>query len=409
MAMASQPYLPWATGVVDLQYEAPLADATPAAPIVTIAASFAHAGALKTVNLSVPARLSCADLKGYLAQEGIVSTLDGMLLKLQEDGPAIEDAAELELLSGQMVHLQKAAEMVSVTVLTTTQGSGQNTDEDVYELVLPGDLSGASLRDHICEATAGALQPLAVFVAKGDDPNPVALMDEEPVQLFSEMVIIVQRERQAVEQAEQAGVAHISEVMARKQLAAQGAPSGRFQQLCASNVKIKGWNVSSTSKAAWASCVVFDVPDPCFFEITVRLTQNAPPPSDSVAGRWMVGLVPLAVAEVNTEKQRQRLVGLGYWLTVCHGHPAKLRAPSMPRGICGEDLPHVPGELCKGTTVTLRWQKDGGSTYFLAQIDGGELITLPYMPAPFDDVRPCVVFGGKPAELEVLDLPPSGR
>merc|ERR1719277_441101 len=208
--MASQPYLPWATGVVDLQYEAPLADAAPAAPVVTIGASFAHAGALKTISLSVPARLSCADLKGYLAQEGIVSTLDGMLLKLQEDGPAIEDAAELELVSGQIVHLQKAAEMVSVTVLTTTQGSGQNTEEDVYELVLPGDLSGASLRAHICEATAGALQPLAVFVAKGDDPNPVALMDEEPVQLFSEMVIIVQRECQAVEEVEQDAVAHIS-------------------------------------------------------------------------------------------------------------------------------------------------------------------------------------------------------
>jgi len=91
---------------------------------------------------------------------------------------------------------------------------------------------------------------------------------------------------------------------------------------------------------------------------------------------------------------------------VCHGHPAKLRAPSMPRGICGEDLPHVPGELCKGATVTLRWQKAGGNTHFLAQIDDGELITLPYMPAPFDDVRPCVVFGGKPAELEVLELAP---
>lgn len=409
MAMASQPYLPWAIGAVELQYEAPPADSAPAAPVVEVSASFAHAGALKTVSLSVPSRLSCMDLKGYLAQEGIVSTLDGMLLKLEPDGPAIEDSAELELGQGQMVHLQKAAEMVSVTVLTTTQGSGQNTDEDVYELVLPGELAGASLKAHIFEATAGALQPLAVFVAKGDDPNPVALMDDEPVQLFSEMVIIVQREARAVEEAQQEGVAHISEVMARKQLAAQGAPTARFQQLCASNVKIRGCNVSSTSKAAWASCVVFDVPDPSFFEITVRLTQNAPPPSDSVAGRWMVGLVPLAVAEVNTDRQRQRLVGLGYWLTVCHGHPAKLRAPSMPRGLCGEDLPHVPGELCKGATVTLRCQKDANCTHFLAQIDGGELMTLPYMPAPFDDMRPCVVFGGRPAELEVLDLLPSGH
>jgi len=409
MAMASQPYLPWATGAVELQYEAPPADAAPAAPVVAIAASFVHAGATKTVSLSVPARLSCADLKGYLAQEGVVSTLDGMLLKLDEDGPPVEDSAELELGPGQMVHLQKVAEMVSVTVLTTTQGCGQTTDEEEYTIVLPGQLVGASLKAHICEATAGALQPLAVFVAKGDDPIPVAILDEEPVQLFSDMVIIVQRERQAVEEAAQEGAAHISEVMARKQRAAQGAPIARFQQLCASNVKIKGCNVSSTSKAAWASCVVFDVPDPSFFEITVRLTQNAPPPSDSVAGRWMVGLVPLAVAEVNTDKQRQRLVGLGYWLTVCHGHPAKLRAPSMPRGICGEDLPHVPGELCKGGTITLRWQKDGSQTYFLAQLDGGELVTLPYMPAPFDDVRPCVVFGGKPAELEVLQLPPSGR
>merc|ERR1712224_844073 len=175
-----------------------------------------------------------------------------------------DDAVNLELIEGQMVHLQKVAEMVSVTVLTTTQGSGANPDEDVYELVLPSELNGVGLREHIAEATAGALQPLAVFVAKGEDPNPVAMMDDEVVQLYNEMVIIVQREVQSVETpCPPGGVsADLAEVMTRKQLAAQGAAPARFQQRCASNVKVKGMSISGTSKDPWAACVVFDVPDP---------------------------------------------------------------------------------------------------------------------------------------------------
>uniref|UniRef100_A0A7S2MG14 Uncharacterized protein n=1 Tax=Alexandrium andersonii TaxID=327968 RepID=A0A7S2MG14_9DINO len=118
----------------------------------------------------------------------------------------------------------------------------------------------------------------------------------------------------------------------------------------------------------------------------------------------MLGVVPSVVAEVKTEKQRKTLIGLGYFITVCHGHPAKVIAPSMPRGTCGEDMHALPGELRKGQRLMLRWvaAKTGGSLQ--VRVDNGDSITLPYAPAPFDDVRPCLAFGGGPAELRVLQL-----
>jgi len=147
------------------------------------------------------------------------------------------------------------------------------------------------------------------------------------------------------------------------------------------------------------------VPDPSYFQITVQLTSDTPTAeADGFAGRWMLGLVPSAAAEVKTEKQRQRLLGLGYFVTVCHGHPAKIHAPSMPRGTCGEDCPLLPGELRRGQSLTLTWAATNGIGVLTAQVDDGDLVTLAYAPAVFDDVRPCLVFGGKMTEVLVPQL-----
>lgn len=180
---------------------------------------------------------------------------------------------------------------------------------------------------------------------------------------------------------------------------------------CASNIKVKGAQLSCTNKGAWSGCAVFDVPDPNYFEISVMLLNNAPAAeAEGLTGRWMLGVVPAAAAEVNTETQRKRLLGLGYFLTVCHGHPAKLHAPSMPRGTCGEDCPALPGELQRGQRLTLRWAAGGcqGGT-LVAQVDDGDCVALPYAPAPFDDVRPCLVMGGKPTEVYVVQLAENGN
>merc|ERR1712050_734372 len=136
---------------------------------------------------------------------------------------------------------------------------------------------------------------------------------------------------------------------------AKGPPT-KFCLRCASNIRVKGSSLSCTSNLAWAGCAVFDVPDAAYFEITVQLACDAPlPESEGFAGRWMVGVVPVAAAAVKTEKQRRQLVGLGHFITVCHGHPAKVHAPSMPRGSCGEDCMALPGELKKGQKLTLRY------------------------------------------------------
>lgn len=76
----------------------------------------------------------------------------------------------------------------------------------------------------------------------------------------------------------------------------------------------------------------------------------------------------------------------------------------MPRGTCGEDCPMLPGELRRGQTLTLTWTAAAGQGVLTAQVDDGDLVTLAYAPAVFDDVRPCVVFGGKPTEVVIPQL-----
>jgi len=314
--------------------------------------------------------------------------------------------------------------MVSVTALTTSAPNafGMQPDEEVYELVLPSELNGLALREQILHATGGALMPLAVFVAEIEGAEPFAVGDEQEVVLTNEQVILAQRSASAQEGFEVApqvtampseriagGGGFLNSIANRlrgpKKSAAACGPPNRFCLCEASNIKVNGSSISCTSKTPWGGAAVFDVPDPLYFEITVQLTADAPlAEADGFAGRWMLGVVPSAAAEVKTEKQRQRLLGLGHFVTVCHGHPAKIHAPSMPRGTCGEDLTMLPGELRRGQSLTLTWAASQSGGVLTAQVDDGDLVTLAYAPAVFDDVRPCIVFGGKPTEVFIPQL-----
>lgn len=425
--MTKDIYLPWASASAEPEYDLPplgLGLSTQAFVDVTVVL---HGKAPRSRALCVPARQAVVDFKGHLAVEGVVSTCGGLEISLEENGDVLADTSELELYTGQVIHLRRAAEMVSVTALTTAAGSNDTADEEVYELVLPSEVTGAALREKVAESTAGALVPVAIFVAEGEAMAPFAVGDDEQVQLANEQVIIVQRAPQSTEpsalvDAEQAPLAPVSSISSgglrgslgtlrdkllgtRRSPAVANSVPNRFGLRCASNLKVKGAILSCASKAPWAGCAVFDVLDPAYFEITVQLMQDAPTAeADGFAGRWMLGVVPSAAAEVKTEKQRKQLLGLGHFLTVCHGHPAKIHAPSMPRGTCGEDCSMLPGELRKGQSLTLRWAATASGGVLTAQVDDCDAVSLPYAPAFFDDVRPCLVFGGKPTELRVLQL-----
>jgi hypothetical protein len=414
-------YLPWASASAEPSYDLPdFPQAAVFAPQFVDITFILHGKAGRSRELSVPAALTCADLKGHLAVEGVVPTCGGLEVAFEADGAAVEDAVQLSLTSGQVVHLRRAAEMVSVTALTTSHG--MQTDEEVYELVLPSEINGANLREQIAQVTGGALVPIAVFVAESEVAEPFAVCDEQEVVLVNDQVILVQREltsQQGFEMAPQAvpvaperaigGGGFLNSIANRlrgpKKSAAAVGPPNRFCLREASNIKVTGSTISCTAKTPWEGAAVFDVPDPNYFQITVQLVADAPlAEADGFAGRWMLGCVPSAAAEVKTEKQRQRLLGLGHFVTVCHGHPAKIHAPSMPRGTCGEDCHMLPGELRCGQSLTLTWAASQAGGVLTAQVDDGDLVTLAYAPAVFDDVRPCLVFGGKPTDVIVPQL-----
>jgi len=414
-------YLPWASASADPSYD-PLPD-FPQLSVQFVDVTFVlHGKAGRSRSLSVPSKMSCADLKGSLAVEGLVATCGGLEVAFEADAPAVEDDVQLELMNGMVVHLRRAAEMVSVTALTTSvpDATGAQPDEEVYELVLPCELTGLSLKEQIVEATGGALWPVAVFIAEGQAMEPFAVGDEQEVILTNDQVILVQRPQAAStpqvapQVAAPATIQHqgggfFSGIANRlrgpkKSPAVAGPPNG-FCLREASNIKVNGSTISCTAKAPWAGAAVFDVPDPSYFQITVQLTGDAPlAEADGFDGRWMVGVVPSAAAEVKTEKQRRQLLGLGHFVTVCHGHPAKIHAPSMPRGTCGEDCAMLPGELRRGQSLTLTWAATPSGGVLTAQVDDGDVVYLAYAPAVFDDVRPCLVFGGKMTEVVVPQL-----
>jgi len=365
-----------------------------------------HGKTKRSVALTAPRRTTCEDLKALLAAEGAVAVIEGLAVLEEEGGRLRGDAEELELEEGSLVHLRSAGQAVCVTVLAAAAADGE---EEVYELALPSETTGAELKAQVEEATAGALKPQAIFLAGSGSDAPPALKDTEPVRLAENQLLLVQRAAQEAPPAaagEGAGglLGALRGGRVRSKSGTQGPPA-KFCIRSALNIRAKGARISCTSKEEWSGCVVFDVPDAEYFEVAVQLLEDAPKAEAAgLAGRWMLGVAPSAVAEVKTEKQRRQLLGLGHWLTVCHGHPTKIQAPSMPRGTCGEDCAALPGELRKGQTLTLRWAaaKKGGA--LMAQVDEGDIVTLPYAPAPFDDVRPCLVFGGRPAELRVLQL-----
>lgn len=385
-----------------------------------------HGRMKRSVSLLAPRRTTCAEMKELLAAEGVVSgALGGLRVLAEEGGQPLEDSDELEVEEGKLVHLRSAAQSVSVTVLTTAAAEGGACDEEVYEIVLPSETSGAALRAQVEEATAGALRPLAIFVmaAGGEEAAaaPAALADGEPVVLAEHQVLLVQRAPPACEatapQSLEVAVAAPAGLLGalRGRLLGGGRRSSKGvaamapPRLClrsAANLRVRGSRLACTSAEPWAGCAVFSVADAGHFEVTVQLLEDAPAAeAEGLAGRWMLGVAPSAVAEeVKTQKQRQQLLGLGYFMTVCHGHPAKIHAPSMPRGTCGEDCQALPGELRKGQRLTLRFTKGKHTSTLQAQVDDGDEVTLPYAPAPFDDVRPCLAFGGKPAELRILQL-----
>lgn len=420
--MARDVYLPWVSGAsCEPSYDLPEFPEYGGFAVQFVDVTFVlHGKTGRSRNLSVPMKMTCADLKGHLAVEGVVPTCGGLEVALEENGLPIDDHTDLQLIDGQVVHLRRAAEMVSITALTTSSldARGAQPDEEVYELVLPSELTGFSLRDEIAQSTGGALLPLAVFVASSETSEPYAIGDEEEVALVNDQVILVQRsapqqietrpaamEVPVVEKSSGSFFNSIASRLRGPKKTVSAGPSNRFCLREASNIKVTGVTLACTAKAPWAGAAVFDVPDPNFFQITVQLTADAPlAEADGFTGRWMVGVVPSAAAQVKTERQRQRLLGLGYFLTVCHGHPAKIHAPSMPRGTCGEDCAMLPGELRRGQSLTLSWAATPNGGVFTAQVDDGDLVTLAYAPAVFDDVRPCLVFGGKPTEVRIPQL-----
>jgi len=422
--VTKEAFLPWAGAAFEPEYEESQLAGQSSFVEVTVVL---HGNNTRIRTLSVPSKMSCADLKGHLAVEGVVPTCGGLEASFEEGGAPLDDAAELELAEGQVVHLTRAASLVSITALAL---AGDRADEEVYELVVPGEVTGLLLRMAIEQATAGALRPAAVFISEpGSEEAAHAVGDEEMITLEDEQAIMVQREMPPMEDrpvpdavpAPPAAPASKgffgalkSKLLGSRGTKQQGPPSS-FCIRSASNVKVKGSVVSCSSKEPWSSCVIFDVPDPSFFEICVQLLADAPSPeADSVnASRWMLGVVPLEMAaeagasagpvRVHTEAGRWQMQRQGHFVTVCHGHPAKVHYPGMARYTCGEDCAALPGELRKGQTLTIRWAAAGAT--LSAQVDDGEAIALPYSPG-VADVRPCIVFGGKPAEVSVLQLKP---
>eukprot|EP00933_Yihiella_yeosuensis_P079919 TRINITY_DN93333_c0_g1_i1.p1 TRINITY_DN93333_c0_g1~~TRINITY_DN93333_c0_g1_i1.p1 ORF type:complete len:433 (+),score=116.72 TRINITY_DN93333_c0_g1_i1:122-1420(+) len=419
MGPATEAFLPWAGSAFEPVYQETSGALRDTFVQVTVVL---HGSKEKLIALNVPSKLTCADLKGHLAVEGVVSTCGGLEVSLEEgdaSAPVLDDTVDLLLSEGQVVHVRKAASLVSITALAT--GGGARVEDEVYELVVPGETTGLLLRLAIEQATAGALRPAAVFLAEtGCEEAAHAVADEEQVTLQDEQAVIVHREVLAVEEAlvlpappapvappTSAGKGLFSALKARLMRTKSSKPQGPPSTLCircASNVKVKGTTLSCTSKVPWSSCAIFDVPDPSFFEIGVQLLADAPAAeAEGLTGRWMLGLVPASLAgAVKTEAERKQLMKQGYFVTVCHGHPAKVHTPHMAYSTCGEDLSVLPGELKKGQTLTIRWASAGAT--ISVQVDDCDLITLPYSPGADEEVRPCIVFGGKPAEVSVLQL-----
>jgi len=378
----------------------------------------------RSKTLSVPADTDCMDLKGHLAVNGVVSTCSGLEVALEEGGKGLADSAKLKLCEGQTLHLTRGIEMVSVTALVS---GGGRSDDEVYELVVPSEATGASLREHISQCTSGALVAAAVFVAR-DENAAHSVGDEEFVSLVDEQAIYVQRAvtapstvapNQSAETQSHPAPGFINSMFSLlrgrrnlKDSKGSGAASG-FHVCSASNIKVMGGKVACTSKLPWAACAVFDVPDRKFFEICVQLLADAPTAeANGLAGRWMLGVVPTVFAATKTESDRRSLLHGGFFVTVCHGHPAKVRVPSMPRGTCGEDFAAVPGELRAGQTLTLRWTAGGSSQesgVLSVQVGDMDPVALPYAPPPFEEVLPCLVFGGKPVEVRVMQLEAAAR
>eukprot|EP00747_Dinoflagellata_sp_TGD_P165961 gnl/TRDRNA2_/TRDRNA2_188049_c0_seq1.p1 gnl/TRDRNA2_/TRDRNA2_188049_c0~~gnl/TRDRNA2_/TRDRNA2_188049_c0_seq1.p1 ORF type:complete len:443 (+),score=89.91 gnl/TRDRNA2_/TRDRNA2_188049_c0_seq1:65-1393(+) len=420
-------FLPWAgSSSLEPEYE----ESTNWHPMVTdfVTVTVILHGTRRTRErcLDVPIKMTCADFKGHLAVEGVVPSCGGLEVALEEDGTPLDEAAEMFLEHGQVLHLTRAADLVSVTALATggvTATGAARTDEEVYELVLPSELTGIALREQIEMVTAGVLRPAAVFVAE-DEQAAHAVGDEEVVCLTNEQAIIVHRAEQfelttvqaaanppaadiAITQASSASlVAKLTRMLGMRTGVRTG--TGKPKEvciMCASNVKVKGSTLTCTTKSAWAGCVVFDVPDSSFFELGVRLLADAPTvEAEGLAGRWMLGVIPAAAAATKTEKERWDILNKGHFVTVCHGHPAKLHAPSMAKGTCGEDCPAVPGDLRKDQVLTLRWSVACGVGTLTVQVDDDYPVALPYTPDPSQEVRPCLIFGGKPAEVSVVQL-----
>mmetsp|Transcript_35920 Transcript_35920/g.57944 ORF Transcript_35920/g.57944 Transcript_35920/m.57944 type:complete len:429 (-) Transcript_35920:68-1354(-) len=415
MGPTKEAFMPWAQSSFDPEYEENSAAGADIRKDTFVEVTvILHDAKERVRTLSLPSKLTCADLKGHLATEGVVSTCGGLEASLEEGAEPLEDAAQLELIEGQVVHLRRAASLVSITALAT--GGGDRLDEEVYELVVPGELTGLLLRLAIEQATAGALRPAAVFVSEpGSEDSAHAVGDEETITLQDDQAIIVQREAPAVlighaTLAPATAAAPVSKglfgALKAKLLGSRGTRrQGNPSSLCirsASNVKVKGSTVSCAGKVPWSSCAVFDVPDPDFFELGVQLLADAPAAeADGLSGRWMIGVVPVSAAEVKTDADRKSLFDKGYFVTVCNGHPAKVHTPHMPRGTCGEDCAALPGELRKGQTLTIRWAAAGAT--ITVQVDDCDAITLPYSPGT-EEVRPCLVFGSKPAEVCVVQL-----
>eukprot|EP00413_Alexandrium_margalefii_P039172 CAMPEP_0204602732 /NCGR_PEP_ID=MMETSP0661-20131031/56833_1 /ASSEMBLY_ACC=CAM_ASM_000606 /TAXON_ID=109239 /ORGANISM="Alexandrium margalefi, Strain AMGDE01CS-322" /LENGTH=156 /DNA_ID=CAMNT_0051613729 /DNA_START=121 /DNA_END=588 /DNA_ORIENTATION=+ len=156
--MSHTPYLPW-VGAPAAGSQDDFVDIAVVA-VVNITAVL-HGKTKRSVGLSVPRKLTCAELKRHLASEGVVSSFGGLCVLSEEEGPGLADSDDLEVEEGQVLHLRSASQTVSVTVLATACSAdhleGATYDEGIYELVLPSETSGAALKAHIEEATGGAL------------------------------------------------------------------------------------------------------------------------------------------------------------------------------------------------------------------------------------------------------------
>eukprot|EP00929_Paragymnodinium_shiwhaense_P004148 TRINITY_DN10487_c0_g1_i1.p1 TRINITY_DN10487_c0_g1~~TRINITY_DN10487_c0_g1_i1.p1 ORF type:complete len:327 (-),score=78.70 TRINITY_DN10487_c0_g1_i1:481-1461(-) len=279
-----------------------------------------HGKETRSRTLSAPSESSCKDLKGHFAVNGVAINGvvgSGLEVSLEEGGAALEDEVRLTLEEGQVLHLRPPVEKVSVTAFVSS-GANVSGEEEAYLLVVPAEVTGAALREHIAQSTDGTLVAAAVLVAQ-DDGTTREVGDDEVMHLEDDQAIMVQRAAPPADVPAPPPAPPSSGFMSsmlarlRGKKNDQSSSGNGFRVRCATNIRVKGSKVSCTTTRPWESLAVFDVPDPAFFEIAVRLLRDAP--SEEAEG----AAAPQEAAKVCPSEELRR------------SRKSRVNSPSRPR------------------------------------------------------------------------------